>query len=89
MKNCVLKVENLYKEYKLGLINHGTLTHDLQSWWARFRGKEDPNSIISQHHNKDIEKESFLALKNVNFEVKEEGSNQVFSCSGRKITGIR
>ncbi len=71
MKNCVLKVENLYKEYKLGLINHGTLTHDLQSWWARFRGKEDPNSIISQHHNKDIEKESFLALKNVNFEVKE------------------
>jgi lipopolysaccharide transport system ATP-binding protein len=43
----VIRVENLYKEYRLGTISHGTLHHDLQSWWARMRGKEDPNSIIS------------------------------------------
>ncbi len=43
----VIRVENLYKEYRLGTISHGTLYRDLQSWWARMRGKEDPNSIIS------------------------------------------
>jgi len=33
--------------YRLGTISHGTLRQDLQSWWARLRGKEDPNSLIS------------------------------------------
>ena len=42
----VIRVENLSKEYRLGMINHGTLQRDLQSWWARIRGREDPNSII-------------------------------------------
>lgn len=71
MSQTVIKVENLYKEYKLGVISHGTLSHDLQSWWARMRGKEDPNSLISAHHNADAEKESFLALKDVSFEIKQ------------------
>ncbi len=70
MSSTVIKVENLYKEYKLGVISHGTLTHDLQSMWARLRGKEDPNSLISHHHSQDAEKDSFLALKDVSFEVK-------------------
>jgi len=71
MKRTVISVENLYKEYKLGIINHGTLTHDFQSWWAKMRGKEDPNSLISVHHNIDAEKESFLALRDINLEIKE------------------
>ncbi|PKL18917.1 MAG: ABC transporter [Spirochaetae bacterium HGW-Spirochaetae-5] len=71
MSQTVIRVENLYKEYKLGVISHGTLTHDLQSWWARMRGKEDPNSLISVHHSADAEKDSFLALKDVTFEIKQ------------------
>lgn len=70
MSETVIRIESLYKEYKLGVINHGTLTHDLQSWWARIRGKDDPNSLISVQHNADAEKDSFLALKDVSFEVK-------------------
>ncbi|NMB64222.1 MAG: ABC transporter ATP-binding protein, partial [Spirochaetes bacterium] len=70
MQQPILKVENLYKEYKLGEINHGSLMHDLQSWWARLRGKEDPNSLISQNYDNEIEKEKFLALCNINFEIK-------------------
>lgn len=70
MSNTIIHVDNLYKEYKLGVINHGTLTHDLQSWWAKIRGKDDPNSVISREHNADAEKNSFLALKDINFEVK-------------------
>jgi lipopolysaccharide transport system ATP-binding protein len=71
MSDTVITVEHLYKEYKLGIISHGTLTRDLQSWWARVRGKEDPNSLISVHHRKDTEKDSFLALSDVSFEVKQ------------------
>ena len=70
MGDTVIKIENLYKEYKLGVISHGTLYRDLQSWWAKARGKEDPNSLISSIHNEKAEKGSFLALKDISFEVK-------------------
>ena len=46
MNDTIIKIENIYKEYKLGVISHGTLYRDLQSLWAKFRGKEDPNSLI-------------------------------------------
>ena len=49
--DVVIKVENLSKEYRLGTISHGTLRQDLQSWWARLRGKEDPNSIIGMEQS--------------------------------------
>ena len=47
MSDTVIKVENISKFYQLGLINHGTLAKDLQGWWAKIRGKEDPNFSIS------------------------------------------
>ncbi len=70
MNETVIKVENLYKEYKLGVISHGTLYRDLQSWWAKIRGKEDPNSLLSSHHVQNTEKDSFLALNNISLEIK-------------------
>ena len=39
----VIQVSGLKKQYKLGQIGGGTLTHDLQSWWRseeRRVGKE-------------------------------------------------
>ena len=41
-KRPVIEVTGLKKQYKLGQIGGGTLTHDLQSWWARVRGKGGP-----------------------------------------------
>jgi lipopolysaccharide transport system ATP-binding protein len=69
----VIKIENLWKEYRLGVIGYGTLTHDLQSWWANVRGKEDPNSTIPmlKGQDKQIEGERFWALRDINLEVKE------------------
>jgi lipopolysaccharide transport system ATP-binding protein len=72
MSDVVIRVENLTKEYRLGTINHGTLAQDLQSWWARLRSKEDPNSLITSpviHHNAQLNPH-FLALDSVSFEVK-------------------
>ena len=63
-----LKVENVKKKYRLGVIGGGTLQGDIQSWYARLRGKEDPNSKIGEHI--DTRKGHFMALKGISFEVK-------------------
>ena len=70
MPETVIKIENLYKEYRLGVIGHGTLYRDLQSWWARVQGKEDPNSLIG-HEDRKVKNENILALKNINLEIKQ------------------
>ncbi len=64
----VLKVVNVKKQYRLGVIGGGTLQGDLQSWWARIRGKEDPNSKIGENTSK--KSGTFMALQGVSFEVK-------------------
>ena len=66
--DIAIKVENLSKYYKLGVINNGTLFRDIQSWWARVRGKEDPHAKIGSKY--DPTKEGFWALKDLNFEIK-------------------
>ncbi len=66
-ENCVIKTEHLSKEYKLGIIGSGTLRRDLQSWCAKRRGKEDPNSIIGRPSYQ--EGDTFLALDDVNLEI--------------------
>ena len=73
MSETVIKVENISKFYQLGLINHGTLAKDLQGWWAKIRGKEDPNSRISMVSNKSTNSDAdfIYALKDVSFDVKQ------------------
>ena len=65
--SVVLQIENLSKEYRLGLIGHGTLYRDLQSLWAKILNKEDPNSLLGV--NKLNVKGKFLALDNINLKV--------------------
>lgn len=67
-KELVLKVDNVKKKYRLGVIGGGTLQGDIQSWWARIRGKEDPNSKIGD--DPTAKNGTFMALKGINFEVK-------------------
>jgi lipopolysaccharide transport system ATP-binding protein len=50
--SIVLKTENLGKRYRLGVINRGMLYKDLQSWWARLRGHEDPHEVIDPRGGK-------------------------------------
>ena len=45
-KEIAIQLSGVKKMYKLGQIGGGTLQGDLQSWWARVRGKEDPNTKI-------------------------------------------
>jgi lipopolysaccharide transport system ATP-binding protein len=71
MSDVVIRVEHLSKEYRLGTISHGTLYHDLQSGWARFRGKEDPNTRIGSGDRGQLNptNDRFCALKDISFDV--------------------
>lgn len=68
-EELAIKIEHVSKQYRLGAIGGGTLKGDIQSWWARKRGKEDPNSMIGQRTDIKIG-DRFLALDDINLEVK-------------------
>ncbi len=48
MSDVVIKVEGLSKQYRLGEVTTGSLAHDLNRWWHRVRGKEDPYLKVTQ-----------------------------------------
>ncbi len=48
MSSPVIRVENLSKLYRLGEVSTGTISHDLNRWWHRLLGKEDPYAKIGQ-----------------------------------------
>ena len=69
MEELAIKIEHVSKQYRLGAIGGGTLKGDLQTWWARKRGHEDPNSKVGTRTDIKIG-ERFLALDDINFEVR-------------------
>ncbi len=73
MSDSSIKVENLSKQYRLGLVGTGTLTHDLNRWWHQVRGKEDPYLKIGETNDRATKGKSdyVWALKDINFEVKQ------------------
>lgn len=68
-----IKVEGLSKMYRLGEISAGTLSQDLNRWWHKVRGKEDPYSKIAlvNDRSKEAESDFVWALKDINFEVEQ------------------
>ena len=79
-KRPVIEVTGLKKQYKLGQIGGGTLTHDLQSWWARVRGKEDPNTVIGTDQR--LFGQTFMALNGVDLTVHKGEALGIIGCNG-------
>lgn len=81
----VLQIEDLWKEYRLGVIGHGTLYRDLQSWWARSRGKEDPNESLDFPSTRgNLAAERVWALQGVSFLA---GQGEVLGIIGKNGAG--
>lgn len=72
MSNVAIKVENLSKAYQLGDFSTGTLSHDLERWWAVVRGREDPFLKIGETNVQTLKGTSDIvwSLKDINFEIK-------------------
>ena len=84
MSDTVISAENVFKAYRLGQFNSGTLTDDLKVLWANVRGKPNPLLKIGQEVHGNVEGETLWALKDVSFTV-EQGN--VLGIIGRNGAG--
>lgn len=68
----ILKVEHISKQYRLGTVGTGTLSHDLNRWWHKVRGKDDPYLKVGAVNARDAKADSdyIWALRDINFEVR-------------------
>lgn len=66
-KEEVIRIENLKKKYRLGVIGTGTLQRDIQSFFAKLRKKEDPNRKIGQDTYDHAE--DFWALNGIDLSI--------------------
>ena len=83
---AVIKVENLSKQYRLGMIGTGSLAHDVNRAWYRLRGKEDPYLKIGDENVRSAagSSEYVWALKDISFEVQQ---GEVLGIIGRNGAG--
>ncbi|MGG5208970.1 ABC transporter ATP-binding protein [Chryseobacterium sp. MIQD13] len=70
-----LKAENISKQYRLGQVGTGTLSHDLNRFWHKVRGKEDPYLKIGEANDRTTKGDSeyVWSLRDIDFEI-EQGS---------------
>ena len=67
----IIKIENLSKQYRLGVVSSRTLSGDFERWFAKLRGKEDPFLKIGEENKLDNREGEYVwALKDINLEVK-------------------
>ena len=55
--SVVISVENVSKLYRLGEVGTGSLAHDVNRWWHKMRGNEDPYLKIGQVNERDKKSE--------------------------------
>lgn len=67
----ILKAENISKQYRLGTVGTGTLSHDLNRFWHTIRGKENPYLKIGETNDRSSKGTSqyVWALQDINFEI--------------------
>lgn len=72
MSDIAIKIENLSKQYRLGQVGTGTISHDLNRWWHQIRGKENPYLKIGEVNDRTSKgnSEYVWALKDIDFELK-------------------
>lgn len=74
MNNIAIQFDNVGKLYRLGQVGTGTLSHDLNRWWAtKILHKEDPYLKIGETNDRSKKGNSqyVWALRNITFDVEE------------------
>ena len=71
--STVISIEDVSKLYRLGEIGTGSLAHDVNRWWHKFRGREDPYLKVGQSNDRSTKGASdyVYAIQDVTFEVKQ------------------
>ncbi len=71
--SVVISLNNISKQYRLGNVGTGTISNDLNRWWYKVRGKEDPYLKIGEENDRSKKADSdyVWVLNNINVEVKQ------------------
>ncbi|MBW6482596.1 MAG: ABC transporter ATP-binding protein [Vicingaceae bacterium] len=69
--DIILKVEDISKQYRLGIVGTGTIADDLTRWWYLVRGKEDPFLKVGETNERSKKGNSdyVWSLKDISFDV--------------------
>jgi len=86
MSQIAIKAENISKQYRLGEVGTGTLSHDLNRFWHKVRGREDPYLRIGEANNRAVKGDSdyVWSLRDINFEI---GQGDAVGIIGRNGAG--
>ena len=84
MSNIAIKAENLSKAYQLGEIGTGTISRDVERWYAKMRGKEDPFLRIGESNDRTAKGNSNIvwSLKDLNFEIQDGAAVGIIGNNG-------
>lgn len=71
MSETVIQIEDLSKQYRLGTIGTGTLVHDINRWWHKILGKEDPYLLVGEENDRTIKgtTDYVWSLRDINFKI--------------------
>ena len=83
MSDTIIEVENISKQYRLGQVSTGTISHDLNRLWYRVRGKDDPYLKVTQANVRDKKNAETLNAENLkeNNKTLRSGKGKNFSVS--------
>lgn len=83
MNDTIISVEHLSKQYMLGQVGTGTFHKDLNRWWHKIRGKQDPYLKLVQRHDISPGKNKHIwSLNDINFEIKKGDSIGIIGRNG-------
>lgn len=69
----IIQAQQISKAYQLGEVGTGTLSRDIERWWAKLRGKEDPFLKIGEVNDRTNKGNSDVvwSLKDISFDIEQ------------------
>lgn len=82
--SVVIQADKISKVYRLGEIGTGSLSRDLERWYARLRGKEDPFLKIGETNDRSKAGNSDIvySLKDISFTINQGESVGIIGKNG-------